>query len=180
MVSRKRRSKPPIVRQEAQRMNNYGIAPADVLDYLIEKYGAEDAPSMDTYKRWMRDGKKDGSWLNWRIGADLPATMKPDRKAQVSFIDDAILHLSIVAAKRSVAEHAMNSSSDTDCIRAVLWDVHQLYEPGAEVLTNLRKALRPYIKDYRANPEQRQGFSLPSVEDAYYIETIMKEVDDEE
>jgi hypothetical protein len=62
----------------------------------------------------------------------------------------------------------------------VLWDVHWLYEPGAEVLTNLRKALRPYIKGYRANPEQRQVMSLPSVEDAYYIETIMKEVDDEE
>ena len=158
-------------------MNNKGFPPADVLDYLIKKYGVDDAPSEDTYGRWMRAGKKDGSWRPWRAGGDLPATMSPDRDAQVSGIDDAILHLSIVAAKKSVIQHA-SSSSDEAHLRAVLWDVHWLYEPGAEVLTNLRKALRPYIKDYRANPGQFS--SLPSIEEEHYIDIILKEEDDEE
>ena len=173
-------NKRPEIREEGRVMNNNGMEPVFVFNHLVNKYGVEDAPSWDTFKRWRREGKADGTWTPWRVLSDFPATMKPDLKTQVSGINDPILHLSIIAAKKSVAQHAMNSSSDTACIRAVLWDVHQLYEPGAEVLTNLRKALRPYIKDYRANPEQRQGFSLPSVEDAYYIETIMKEVDDEE
>ena len=160
-------------------MNNNGFSPKDVLNYLISKYG-EDAPSEDTYRRWLREGKKDGSWLDWKIATDFPATMKPDRKTQVSGIADAILHLSIIAAKRSVAQHAMNSSSDDACLRAVLWDVHNLYEPGAEVLTNLRKSLRPYIKAYRANPGERMVASLPSMRDEHYIETIMKSEDDEE
>ena len=176
MVSKKRRSKPANVREDGREMNNYGHSPTDVLDYLITKHG-DDAPSLDTYKRWMRAGKKDGTWRDWKKSSNLPATMKPNRKAQVSGINDAVLHFSFVAAKRFVVEHA-NTSSEQAHIRAVLWNVHNLYEPGAEVLTALRKSLRPYIKEFRANPSQFS--SLPSVEEDHYIYTMAEEVDDEE
>ena len=172
MPNRKR----PEVREEGRVMNNFGHDPKAVFDHLFEKYGVGDAPSLDTFKRWRREGKADGTWTPWRIAASaLPATMMPARTAQVSEIDDAILHLSIIAAKRSVAEHSANSSSDTALIRAVLWDVHQQLEPGMPVLSHLRKSLRGYIKAFRANP-----VSLVSAEDAVHIEAIMKEVDDEE
>ena len=94
MVSKKTRNKPPEVRREAQERNNNGFSPTDVLIYLIDRYGNEDAPSLDTYKRWMRAGKKDGTWLDWKKSSNLPATMKPNRKAQVSGINDAVLHFS--------------------------------------------------------------------------------------
>jgi hypothetical protein len=156
-------------------MNNRGFAPKHVLDYLIKKYG-NDAPSEDTYGRWMRKGKKDGSWRPWRVSGDLPATMTPDRDAQVSGIDDAILHLSFVAAKKCVVQHSSSSTEEAH-LRAVLWDVHLQYEPGAEVLTALRKSLRPYIKEFRANPSQFS--SLPSVEENDFINTMLKEEDEE-
>jgi hypothetical protein len=178
MVSKKRRSKPVQVRNDARDFNNFGLSPTEALNRLVEKYG-DDAPSEDTYKRWMREGKKDSSWSDWKKSSNLPATMRPDRKAQVSFIADAMLHLSFVEARRSVAQHAMNSSSDDACLRDVLWDVHNKYEPGPEVLTALRKSLRPYIKEYRASPEIRRSASFPAIADAYHLETILKEVDEE-
>ena len=174
MVSKKRRSKPAVVRDEARYFNNSGLSPAHALSRLAEKHG-DDAPSADTYGRWMREGKKDGSWRDWKKSSNLPATMSPKRDAQVSFIDDAVLHFSFVAARKSVVEHSSSSTEEAH-LRAVLWDVHWLYEPGAEVLTALRKSLRPYIKEYRANPGQFS--SLPSVEENHFLDTILKEDDE--
>ena len=168
------RSKPPKVRQEGREMNNKGIDPVTVFNHLDEKYGS-DAPSWDTYKRWRREGKADGSWIPWRIAAsDLPTTMQPDLTADVSQIHDAILHLSIVAAKRAVIEHDSPNNPIKNTIRAVLWDVHQQLEPGAPILSYLRKALRGYIKEYRGSTT-----SFVALKDEEHIEKIMKEVDDE-
>jgi len=166
--------KRPEIREEGRVMNNNGMEQVVVFNHLVDKYGVNDAPSWDTFRRWRREGIKDGTWIP-KVISDFPATMKPDVKTQVSGINDPILHLSIIAAKKSVAQHAMNSSSDAACIRAVLWDVHQQLEPGAAVLAYLRKSLREWVKAYRSSPPQ----GLVAVADEDPIEAIMNEVDEE-
>ena len=163
-------SKPTVVKQEAQALNNGGIDPPSAIVKLQLKYG-NDAPSAETYKRWRRE---DG-WILWKTGTGLPATMKPDLKADVSQINDAILHLSTIAAKRAVIEHDSPSDPIKNTIRAVLWDVHQQLEPGAAVLSHLRKALRKFIEESRASTT-----SFVALKDEEHIETIMKEVEDDE
>ena len=152
-------------------MNNAGIDPPSAIARLQLKYG-EDAPAAETYKRW----RTEEGWIPWKTaGTGLPATMKPDIKADVSLINDAILHLSIIAAKRAVIEHDSPSNPIKNTIRAVLWDVHQQLEPGAAVLSHLRKALRQHIEAYRASTA-----SFVALKDEEHIETIMKEVDNDE
>lgn len=160
--------KPKEVKLRGRSLNNGGLDPAAVLKRLDEEFGP-DAPSEKQYRRWM----KESGWLNYKIVDDLPATMNPDIDADVSNIKDPILHLSVLAAKRSVVRHDSPSIPITNTIRAVLLDVHYALEPGANVLSHLRRSLRSYIRQNRGSPN-----GWVSLEDAAKIEEIIQEVAD--
>ena len=165
------RKKPPLVEERCRVLNNAGLEWAIIEERLQDQFGigVMGAPSWETFKRW----RKKPGWLPYKTGSsDLPLRMKPDLEANVSGINDAILHLSILAAKRSIPVHDAGSTPIKTIIRAVLWDVHQALEPGAPVLSHLRKwVIRDEIQAYRDSRS-----TLVFLDDEDPIETIMKEV----
>ena len=159
---------PAVIKQKSHSLNDAGLAP----DLVVIRIEEEDEfrLSQRTVERWRQ---KEG-WADYRKVADLPATMKPALDSDISHIKDPILHLSVLAAKRAVQQHDSPSNPIPSTIRLVLLDVHQQLEPGAHVLSHLRKSLWSYIKEYRESDSQSHTGPV-SFEDEAQIEEIMKE-----
>ena len=163
------RSIPPHIKIAAKLWNIDGTAldEGEICLLVEERFDVDGNPKTDpnapgyqlaekTVKRWMQGNPKKDElpWINWKKIDDLPLTSNKDDNHNLSGINDAVLHFSILAAEESVPQHYSQSGAKSykgrkDIIRKVLLDVQARTRPKGRVLAYLAFTYLPdYIKRF--------------------------------
>ena len=149
------------IKEHARKLWEEGFRPEEVISTVRDYYSCTLGDK--TLRRWAQSE----SWSDWRQARKerLGRHQDPSMVNGVSGIQDPILHLCSVFARRKVREHEAvhgTGQSRIQITNNVLMDVATEYEPTPWIIAYLRPEVMTYISKVRESDTEDAVISLGS------------------